>query len=140
MKRSIPCGLALAGALLVLSGCGSSNSSTASPAPQPSDTSSTPASGSSSGGSKSSAPAAAAVITIKDFAYSGASSVAPGTTVTIKNNDPEAHTVTADDSSGGFDVKVDPGASVTFKAPSKAGTYAYHCTYHSNMHGSLKVG
>jgi plastocyanin len=28
---------------------------------------------------------------------------------------------------------------VTFTAPNKPGTYPFHCTYHSNMHGVLVV-
>ena len=80
---------------------------------------------------------ASATIHIKSFAYSGADSVPAGSTVTVMNMDNEAHTVTADD--GSFDAIVKAGTSITFTAPSKAGTYTYHCTYHSNMHGTLTV-
>ena len=55
----------------------------------------------------------------------------------VTNEDTEAHTVTAD-SSGGFDVKVPPGKTVELTAPA-AGSYKYHCTYHSDMHGTLVV-
>ena len=79
------------------------------------------------------------MIMIKDFKYSGPSSVKPGTKITVMNGDSEAHTVTAD-SKGGFDVNVAPGKSATFTAPSSAGSYKFHCTFHSNMHGTLKVG
>jgi plastocyanin len=70
--------------------------------------------------------------------YQTPASVSPGATVTVMNMDGEAHTVTADSGSA-FDVKADPGASTTFTAPTKPGTYAFHCTYHSNMHGMLVV-
>lgn len=137
-------GVALAGVVLALAGCGDSTSSaTGSAAPSASDTlpgSSASARPSGGGSASSSAPAESAMITIKDFGYSGSDSVAPGSTVTVQNDDDVAHTVTADDSSGGFDVKIDAGSSATFEAPTKAGSYAYHCTYHSNMHGTLKVG
>ncbi len=53
------------------------------------------------------------------------------------NMDTEAHTLTADD--GSFDAVVKAGTSITFTAPSKPGTYPYHCTYHANMHGTLNV-
>jgi plastocyanin len=54
------------------------------------------------------------------------------------NMDGENHTVTAD-SGNAFDVKATAGTTVTFTAPSKPGTYPFHCTYHSNMHGVLVV-
>ena len=78
-----------------------------------------------------------ATITIKDFKYSGAISVKAGSTVTVRNDDSVTHTVTADHG-GAFDVTIPGGTSKTFMAP-KAGSYPYHCTYHSNMHGTLKV-
>jgi plastocyanin len=110
------------------------SSATASSAP-------TSAAASPSGPSSSangSSAAESATITIEKFKYSGPSSVAPNTTITVKNEDTEAHTVTADTGKA-FDVKIDPGKSATFTAPKAAGSYAYHCTYHSNMHATLKV-
>jgi plastocyanin len=38
-----------------------------------------------------------------------------------------------------FNVEVDGKGTATFTAPSKPGTYAYHCTYHPMMHGQLVV-
>lgn len=45
------------------------------------------------------------------------------------------------DQSGLFDVTVNAsGGTATFTAPpSKPGTYPYHCTFHSDMHGTLVV-
>lgn len=60
-----------------------------------------------------------------------------GDTVTWTNEDDVAHTVTADDDS--FDSgALSPGNSetVTFAT---AGTYAYHCTIHSSMTGTVVV-
>jgi plastocyanin len=82
---------------------------------------------------------AAAAITIKGFRYVVPASVAPGAMVTVTNGDSENHTLTAD-TTGGFDVKAAAGAPVTFAAPSKPGSYHFHCTYHANMHGVLIVG
>ena len=48
------------------------------------------------------------------------------------------HTVTWDDGTS-FDVSVDGGKTATITAPSKAGTYKFHCTIHSNMHATLTV-
>lgn len=80
----------------------------------------------------------AALITIKNYGYQGPTSVKPGATVMVKNEDTVNHTVTSD-TGGAFDVIATASATVTFKAPTKPGTYPYHCTYHSNMHGSLVV-
>ncbi|MCB5281443.1 hypothetical protein BJQ89_01188 [Arthrobacter sp. ES1] len=81
--------------------------------------------------------AADVTIHIKSFAYTGPDSVPAGASVTVMNMDSQAHTVTAED--GSFDAVVKAGTSTTFTAPAKAGTYAYHCTYHSNMQGTLTV-
>lgn len=83
-------------------------------------------------------PQPGAMITIKDFNYRVSGPVHPGDKVTVKNLDNVAHTVTAD-TGNAFDVKVPPGTTKTFTAPPKAGTYAFHCTYHATMHGKLVV-
>lgn len=130
-------------ALSAVAGCGSDGSSSAdsgTSAPSKNTTESVPPTGEGSASSEATTPAAEpVVITIKDFAYSGAEKVAPGTEITVKNDDDAAHTVTAD-GKGGFDVVLQPGKSATFKAPGEPGKYDYHCTYHANMHGSLTVG
>jgi plastocyanin len=87
--------------------------------------------------SSSSADAAAEVLSITDFAYKVPVSVTPGATITIKNADSQAHTVTS--KAGGFDVKVDPHGTATLTAPSKPGRYPFVCTFHANMTGTLVV-
>ena len=52
---------------------------------------------------------------------------------------PAVALVTADGAAE-FDVKIDPGRSATFTAPTRPGSHPYHCTFHRNMHGTLKVG
>ena len=123
------------GAVLALAGCGSSSTHASGGTSQGSSSSPTTSSGPSAAGSSSTQ---SAMITIKDFTFTGPSSVAPGTKVTVKNDDSEAHTVTADQGSA-FDVKIDPGKTATFTAPATAGSYKFHCTFHSNMHGTLTV-
>ena len=60
-----------------------------------------------------------------------------GTTVMWMNDDVVAHTVTADD--GSFDSGfLNPGQSWSFTFD-KAGTYAYHCTPHPWMKGTVIV-
>jgi plastocyanin len=91
-------------------------------------------SSSSNGSAKNGAPGA--TIAIANFKFS-AVTVAAGATVTVSNNDPTTHTVSADN--GSFSVKVPGGKSATFVAPSTPGTYKFHCMIHSTMHGVLTV-
>ena len=89
-----------------------------------------------------SAPAStpsASTITVKSFAFGDPITVSPGSTVTVTNRDTAKHTVTADQGQA-FDVEVKSGGgTATFTAPSQPGTYAFHCTYHPTMHGTLTV-
>ncbi len=78
------------------------------------------------------------MITIVDFEYQGPDSVAPGTEITVTNEDSAPHTVTAEDD-GGFDVTVAGGETVTFTAPSEPGSYPYICTFHPDMAAHLVV-
>lgn len=152
-QRRICLGIAGVIGVTALAACGSSVPAQPSPPPAASSAASPAASSATSAGGMSSmtaaspgssaatasrSAAAAAVITIDKFAYSTPSSVAPGAVVTVLNKDGEAHTVTAD-SDGAFDDKASPGASTSFTAPMEPGSYPFHCTYHSNMHGVLVV-
>jgi plastocyanin len=103
----------------------------------PASTSAAPP-GSVYGGGPTAGTAAAAAITIKDFAYGDPLTVTPGASVTVTNMDTAAHTVTADEGTL-FDAEVKGGGTATFTAPTKPGSYAYHCTYHPGMHGTLVV-
>ncbi len=141
--------LAIAGVLSVaaLAACGSSSSTPPTSASSAVSTAAgsgtspvvpAPSSGASSTAGASQPAAQPAVITINKFAYAVPESVSPGAMITVMNKDGEAHTVTAD-SGGAFDDKATPGASTQFQAPTKPGSYPFHCTYHSNMHGVLVV-
>jgi plastocyanin len=140
--RTILIGATCTAALGVLGGCGSASSTGAaggsSASTMGSSSMSSMSSMGSSGASSPSAASSAVVIHIAKFAYQTPASVSPGAKVTVMNMDGEAHTVTADSGSA-FDTKTDPGASSTFTAPMKPGTYAFHCTFHGNMHGMLVV-
>jgi plastocyanin len=83
-------------------------------------------------------PAATSEIVIEGFRYSGPISVAPGAQITVLNKDSAEHTVTSD-TVGEFDSEVMGNASSTFTAPNQPGTYAFHCTYHPSMVGTLVV-
>ncbi len=80
-----------------------------------------------------------ATIVIKNFAFDpGTLTVAPGTTVTVHNEDQAAHTVTASGQAFGTG-SIPGGATRTFDAPSKPGRYPYICGIHQYMTGTLVV-
>ena len=96
-----------------------------------------------SGGS-SSAPSAAAsnvggnAVSVASFSFQPAAiTVSVGMTVTWTNNDSAGHTVTADDGSFKSDTLATGATfSQTFAT---AGTFAYHCSIHSSMTGTVTV-
>ena len=77
-------------------------------------------------------------VEIVNFAYEpDPVTIQEGGKVTWLNQDSAPHTATADD--GSFDTgTLEEGKlkSETFKEP---GTYAYHCTIHPSMHGTVEV-
>jgi plastocyanin len=88
-------------------------------------------------GCGSSSKSSNATITIRNFKFGSPLTVKVGTTVTVKNADTTAHTVTADDKS--FDTgPISPGKTKTF-AVTKAGTLRFHCDIHNFMTGSIRV-
>jgi plastocyanin len=93
-----------------------------------------------SGSEATSAPASAsaATITIANMNFGAPVTVPPGAQITIKNDDSAEHSVTSD-TAGKFDVEVDGKEQKTLTAPTEPGEYAFHCKYHSSMHGTLTV-
>lgn len=116
-----------------LAGCSSSSGYSAGAKP-----SATPTTAGSS--APAAAPAVGTALTISGFAYAPKPlTVAPGATVTVTNKDSATHTATSD-TSGAFDSSdVSQNQVITFKAPTRPGTYTFHCAYHPNMHGTLVV-
>lgn len=76
-------------------------------------------------------------ITIQSFSYLVPQHVRAGSKVKVVNKDIPAHTVSADD--GSFGVDVGGGGTGYLTAPSKPGSYSFHCIYHGSMHGVLVV-
>ena len=129
-------------ATATLAACGTSASTASSPAgsaagassststmtmPVPASTASAP-----------SAPVATDHVSIAAFAFGPTTiTVKPGTTVTWTQQDEDQHTVTANDGSFTSSPLV-TGTTYThtFTAP---GTYAYHCSIHPFMHGTVVV-
>ncbi|MGW3935182.1 cupredoxin domain-containing protein [Streptomyces sp. NBC_00024] len=90
--------------------------------------------------SSPSATAGAVRITMKDFAFSPANlEVRPGEKITVVNEDSAAHTVTATEGDAFDTGSIAGGKSGTFTTPTKAGEYAFVCTFHPNMTGTLIV-
>jgi len=120
---------ALAGVVaLVLAGCGGSGSGYGA-APTKTTPESAPASAAAPGG-----------LTIGGFAYDPTPlTAAPGAVITVANRDGSTHTVTSDAAGLFHSGDVSKGGPVTFTAPTKPGTYTFHCDYHASMHGTLVV-
>jgi plastocyanin len=123
-RKTLPALAAVAAAAAVLAGCGGNDSAGS---PQTST-------------SASSKPAAAAsAVTISGFKFHPASlSARQGASLRITNGDSTAHTATADDGKSFATGPLDPGASKTIRL-SKPGSYAYHCSIHSFMKGTIVV-
>ena len=51
---------------------------------------------------------------------------------------PGAHSVTSQ-TAGHFDVHLAGNGEATFTAPTQPGEYAFYCTYHPSMKGTLMV-
>jgi plastocyanin len=78
------------------------------------------------------------VIAIEGLGFRSPGPVAPGTEITIVNNDEVEHSVTSR-TKGLFDVHVEGKGRATLTAPEEAGEYAFYCLYHPAMLGTLTV-
>ena len=77
-------------------------------------------------------------ITAKDFSLTSVTAKA-GEDVYVDNQGPSTHTVTSDQA-GAFDTgNIAAGKQAELTAPTAPGTYAFHCTIHPNMTGTLTV-
>lgn len=103
-----------------------------------SGTSQTTDTATSSAAASESPAAAGATLTIEGMAFGEPLTVAPGTEITIANNDSAEHSVTSD-TAGAFDVEIDGHEKKTLTAPTQPGEYPFHCKYHPNMKGTLIV-
>jgi len=102
----------------------------------------------SSGGTGAPPPAAASApavpanpattITATNFDFGAPITVAPGASVTFVNNDETRHNVTSDRNNEFASPTVVRGTT-SFTAPTTPGSYPFHCTFHTVMHGTLIV-
>ena len=83
----------------------------------------------------------AASVTIKNFRYTPSTvKITVGDSVTWTNSDSATHTVSVDGGSRGKLESGDISQNRTFRKHfTTSGTFAYHCAYHSFMHGVITV-
>ncbi len=109
-----------------------------SPAATPAPTAGSTATPGASGGAAGQPSAGSEQVKMASFAFAPLSiTVKVGTTVTWTNQDASPHTVTADD--GSFDSGSLAQGATFSQTFTKAGTFPYHCTFHSTMHGTVTV-
>jgi plastocyanin len=117
--------LRLAGALLLLTfslGCGSSNTPPSSPSP--------------GSGTPVSIVNGSSTMTTTAYAPNPVT-ITVGSSITWTNNDTTAHTAT--DNNGAYNSgSIAPGGQFT-RTFTATGTFAYHCTIHPNMVGTVNV-
>ena len=79
-------------------------------------------------------------VEIKGFAFNPQQlTVKPGAQIVVTNQDSVGHTLTADDGKS-FNIGIiNQGQSATITAPTVPGSYAFHCTPHPYMKGTLVV-
>jgi plastocyanin len=133
----------LALSVLGVAGCGGGDDSDSSSSTATESTDATTEAGEdSTAGGNAAAPSGDAVrsaeVEIEDFAYNpDPVTIEEGGKVIWKNRDSAPHTATAED--GSFDTgTIEEGKlkSESFKEP---GTYAYVCSIHPDMHGTVEV-
>ena len=121
-------GLLLLASALLLLGCGSSAATTT--AGGQATTTAGPGTTSAAGGAQ---------VTLQNFAFSPASvTVKVGDTVTWTNKDSAGHTVASDGGTSFTSPTMATGATFSFTF-TKTGTYAYHCSIHPSMKGTVVV-
>lgn len=119
-------------AVLVLSGCASNTAQGAQGGAQ-----GLPSNGTGGSGQGTVQPATHEVI-ISNFAFSPSElTIKTGDTVAWTNNDSATHTITSD-SGGELSGNVPQGQAYSHTFNS-AGTYAYHCSIHTSMKGTITV-
>lgn len=83
-------------------------------------------------------PVGGTTIDIANMSFPASTTVKEGTKVNWVNKDSFTHTVTSDDGTTFNSGNLAGGATFSF-TPTAAGSFAYHCNIHSNMHGTLIV-
>lgn len=134
-RRSL--GTILAGLALVLAACSSSGSSPAASLAAPSAAPSAAASAAARTCSETK-DAGAVAVSIKDFEFDPASITAKvGQVISFSNTGAEPHNATLD--AGGCNTATLQTSQADGLVFTAAGTYPFHCTVHTQMHGTITV-
>jgi plastocyanin len=148
MRRTLVALTLLAAAGVLAAGCGGNNSgsggygtgggsSATTEAPSATDSGGRGGYGGGPTTSGAGTPEGGTAVAIDNFAFSPATLKAKvGQQVTWTNKQGVAHTVTAN--AGAFNHPMPSGATFSFTF-TKAGTFAYHCTIHPSMRGTIAV-
>ncbi|MFI2372171.1 cupredoxin domain-containing protein [Streptomyces sp. NPDC018833] len=114
-------------ALFALMGCSNSGKGNA------------PASPTAESTATSAAPSVTTIV-IENFAFRPADlKIRPGARISVVNRDSAPHTLTAAEDKLFDTGTINGGATGTFTAPLEPGSYAYLCSIHPNMKGTLTV-
>ena len=128
--------LTMLAAALLFAACGSGGTTTATTRPA-GPSAAGPVGPSAAGAAVACSGTGGQAVAIQNSAFNPASiTVTTGATVTWTNNDSTAHTVTFDSGPDCGQLANGATKSATF---STAGSYAYHCTIHSFMKGTVVV-
>ena len=96
--------------------------------------------GTTGGGGGGGTPVATTAVSMRNRAFTPkAIKVAASATVTWTNADGEAHNVIFDGGDVPASGTVAAGENTALAMPAAAGTYAYHCSFHAGMNGSVVV-
>lgn len=93
---------------------------------------------SSSGSGSNSNVKADATLDVTGFSFKDVS-IKAGGTLAIKNSSGAAHTFTPDNSGDFKDTNLPDGQTTTVTAPTKPGSYKFHCAIHPSMTGTMTV-
>jgi plastocyanin len=135
LMRSLARGLLTLATALALAACSGGGTSTSAPVV----TSGGPAATSAGAPCADSTGATTVDATVVDFTWSQPINAKVGDVITWTNNDTAAHKVGLDDGSCAMSANIAGGGGKQSLVFTVAGTYAFHCTIHPSMKGTITI-
>jgi len=133
--RSIVRGLATLSTVFALAACSSNSAATSAPAA----TSGPPAATAAAAPCADSTGATTVEATVVDFTWSQPINARVGDVITWTNDDAAAHKVGLDDGSCAMTANIAGGGGKRSLVFTVAGTFAFHCTLHPTMKGTITI-